>query len=268
MTTQGVPLPGPSASAAGTDRAVDRRQAASTTSAALPGRRAARRATTRWFTFSSKKAWDRDDDAGPSPGRRPPSPIGRTHVNPAVVVCLPAPRPEYLGRGVRVLSRIVRHGSAAAVLVALLHRRAGARRTSGNLNTFITGLTPAQNAVINLGGSPTFQVVSTCKGMGLQAYISRSDDASTVTARSSAATSRTSSRCRRRASAPASTRGRRRARGSSRPASTTGRCGAVAQCEGDATIPWASQPVYIQVIGQTTDERHDGRDRSRRTASC
>ncbi len=27
---------------------------------------------------------------------------------------------------------------------------------------------------------------------------------------------------------------------------------AVAQCEGDSSIPWASLPVFIQVIGQTT----------------
>ena len=198
LTTHGVPTPGPSAAAAGTDRAVNS-EAGGERQRAPPCREGAQHGAPQRGGSRSpprkrgtgRRRWtvartlptlsDRADGRQPG-GSRLPS--GTT--------------PEYLGHRVRVLSRIVRHGSASAVLVALLLGRAGASRTSGNLNTYITGLPGAERGHQRRRDRPAFQVVSTCKGMGLQAYISRTDIRSTVTARSSAATSRTSSRCRRR----------------------------------------------------------------------
>ena len=135
----------------------------------------------------------------------------------------------------------------AALLIAV-----PAFATSGNLNTYITGLTPAQNAVINIGGSPTFQVVSTCKGMGLQAYISRSDTvdgdgaflAGDVQDQFPMPETSFSS---------GTYEGTPQGTWLQQAGQYYWQVRAVAQCsETDGTIPWASQPVFIQVVGQTT----------------
>ena len=134
----------------------------------------------------------------------------------------------------------------AALLLAV-----PASATSGNLNTYITGLTPAQNAVINIGGSPTFQVVVTCKGMGLQAYISRSETvdgdgaflAGDVQDQFPMPETSFSS---------GTYEGTPQGTWLQQAGQYYWQVRTVAQCEGDASIPWASQPVFIQVIGQTT----------------
>jgi len=152
---------------------------------------------------------------------------------------------------VRVLTRIVRQGSASAVVVALL-AAAPALATSGNLNTFITGLTPAQNAQINLGASPTFQVISSCKGMGLQAYISRTTSVDGDGAflggevQDQFPMPETSF-------SSGTYEGQPQGTWLQQAGQYYWQVRAVAQCsETDGTIPWASQPVFIQVIGQTS----------------
>ncbi len=148
------------------------------------------------------------------------------------------------------MSRIVRHGSAAAVVVALA-LAVPAFATSGNLNTYITGMTPAQNAVINLGGAPTFQVISSCKGMGLQAYISRS---STVDGDSYFLAGDVQDQF------PMPEQGFGSGIYEGTPQGTWlqqagqyyWQVRTTAQCEGSETIPWASLPVYVQVVGQTS----------------
>ncbi len=136
------------------------------------------------------------------------------------------------------------------MLVAVL-LAAPALATSGNLNTFITSMTPAQNAKLNLGGSPSFQVISSCKGMGLQAYVSRS---STVDGDGQFLGGDVQDQF----PMPETTFGSGIYNGT--PQGTWlqqagqyfWQVRAVAQCEGDTTIPWASQPVYVQVIGQSS----------------
>lgn len=54
----------------------------------------------------------------------------------------------------------------AALLPASVH-------AAGNLNAYITAQSPAQNARIALASKPTFQVTATCKGMALVGYISK-----------------------------------------------------------------------------------------------
>ena len=134
----------------------------------------------------------------------------------------------------------------AALLIAV-----PATATSGNLNTYITGLTPAQNAVINIGGSPTFQVVSTCKGMGLQAYVSRTD---TVDGDGAFIAGDVQDQFPMPETSFSSWTYEGTPQGTwlQQSGQYFWQVRAVAQCEGDASIPWASQPVFIQVVGQTT----------------
>ncbi len=124
--------------------------------------------------------------------------------------------------------------------------------TSGNLNTFITGADARRRTRSSTSAaSPTFQVVSTCKGMGLQAYISRSD---TVDGDGAFLAGDVQDQF----PMPETSFGSGIYEGT--PQGTWlqqagqyyWQVRAVAQCEGDTTIPWASQPVFIQVVGQTT----------------
>ncbi len=75
---------------------------------------------------------------------------------------------------VRVSSRNSRHGKALAVLAALSLAAPATASAAGDLSSYVTSVSPAQNARIALGSKPAFQVISSCKGMGLTGYISRS----------------------------------------------------------------------------------------------
>ena len=136
-------------------------------------------------------------------------------------------------------------------MLAALLMAVPAFATSGNLNTYITGLTPAQNAVINIGGSPTFPVVSSCEGMGPQAYVIRGDTvdgdrqflAGDVQDQFPMPETSFSS---------GTYEGTPQGTWLQQAGQYYWQVRTVAQCEGEASIKWASQPVFIQVIGQTT----------------
>lgn len=74
----------------------------------------------------------------------------------------------------RSFTRIARHGTALGLTAALLLALPAASLAAGDLTAYVTSVSPAQNAKLANGSKPDFQVVSTCKGMALVGYISRS----------------------------------------------------------------------------------------------
>ena len=156
----------------------------------------------------------------------------------------------------RVLLRTGRHGTALAVLAAVAFVVPTTAQAAGNLNAFITTATPAQNARIALGTKPSFQVISTCKGMGLQAYVSKT---STLDGEGAFLGGDVQDQF----PMPEVTFGAGIYDGT--PQGTWlqqageyyWQVRATAQCEGDQTVPWASQPIFIQVIGTNSDTTVD-----------
>lgn len=73
----------------------------------------------------------------------------------------------------KVSPRTRRHGTALAVLAAMSLAVPTTASAAGDLTAYITSVSPAQNAKLALGAKPAFQVISSCKGMGLTGYISR-----------------------------------------------------------------------------------------------
>lgn len=148
----------------------------------------------------------------------------------------------------RTSSRITRHGAALAAALVIVLAAPAAAPAAGNLNAFITSMTPAQNARINVGAKPSFQVQSSCKGMGLQAYISKS---STVDGEGAFLGGDLQDQF----PMPEVTFGSGIYDGTpqgtwlQQPGEYYWQVRTVAQCEGEVTTAWASQPVFIQVIG-------------------
>lgn len=135
------------------------------------------------------------------------------------------------------------------MLIALL--LAAPALGAGNLNTYISSLTPAQNAVINLGGSPAFQVVSSCKGMGLQAYVSRTSSVD-VDGAFLGGDVQDQFPMPETAFSSGIYEGTPQGTWLQQAGQYFWQVRADAQCEGDTKSAWASQPVYIQVVGQGT----------------
>lgn len=70
--------------------------------------------------------------------------------------------------------RTRRHGTALAITAALLLVLPATAVGAGDLSSYVTSVSPAQNAKLAFGAKPEFQVISSCKGMALVGYISRS----------------------------------------------------------------------------------------------
>jgi hypothetical protein len=73
---------------------------------------------------------------------------------------------------VRRSARNSRQGTALAIMAALL-LVVPATASAADLSSYITSVSPAQNAKLAFASKPDFQVISTCKGMVLFGYISR-----------------------------------------------------------------------------------------------
>lgn len=59
-------------------------------------------------------------------------------------------------------------------MAALVLGAPAAAGAAGDLTNYVTSVSPAQNAKLAFASTPSFQVISTCKGMALVGYISRS----------------------------------------------------------------------------------------------
>ena len=144
----------------------------------------------------------------------------------------------------------IRHGLALAMLAALV-LPASAPAASGNLDAFISKATPAQNASIGFADTPTFQIISSCKGMGLQAYVSRSSTVDGDGAFLGGDVQDTFPM-------PETSFGSGIYEG--KPLGTWlqqagpyfWQLRTIAQCTSDGTVPWASLPVAIQVLAQSS----------------
>jgi hypothetical protein len=146
-----------------------------------------------------------------------------------------------------------RQGTALAIMAALLLAVPATASAAGDLTSYITSVSPGQNAKLAFASKPELQVISTCKGMALVGYISRS---ATLDGESAFLGSDLQDQF----PMPEVTFGSGVYSGA--PQGTwLQQAGeyywqvraASAQCAGEPAIAWASQPVGIQVLGSTAD---------------
>lgn len=124
---------------------------------------------------------------------------------------------------------------------------------AANLNDFITSLSPTQNAAFTVGSAvPPFQIISTCKGMGLQGYISKS---STVDGDGSFLAGDVQDQFPMPESAAFGSgiyEGTPQGTWLQQPGQYFWQARAQAPCSGEPPLAFASQPVFIQVLAGTS----------------
>jgi hypothetical protein len=124
---------------------------------------------------------------------------------------------------------------------------------AANLNEFISALSPTQNAGITVGAAvPAFQITSTCKGMGLQGYISKSPS---VDGDGSFLAGDVQDQFPMPESAAFGSgiyEGTPQGTWLQQPGQYYWQARAQAPCSGEPPLAFASQPVYIQVLPGTT----------------
>lgn len=139
-------------------------------------------------------------------------------------------------------------GSLVLAAVAVFALPVPGAQAAGNLNSFITSMTPAQNAALQIGGpAPAFQVVSTCKGMGLQAYVSSSPvvDGDGAFPAGNVVNQFPMPET---AFGSGTYEGHPQGPWLALAGQYYWQVRAVAQCAGDVTLPWASTPVLARVV--------------------